>query len=631
MPVLTPSAKQQFTDNAGNLAIGYKLYTYANGTTNPQTTWQDRAGSSANTNPIILDARGEATIYLDESLTYDFVLKTAADVQVWTRSGVETEARQLRTDLVAATAGKGADLLGYTAYGAGAVARTIADKFHGLEVNVLDFMPKAVSELVMAGTNTADLSTYVQAARDYLQANTYYRGGTIKFPRGIYKLNSELAFTAYAAQLVHNIYLVGEGPQSTILDFSGCPVDTDGISFDTGSHFGVSNMSIVSAKRDGILIGRGHTTGGANYCSYYEIKNVRVQSCVGNGLKSVNSFMGSYENIWTRDNTLAGFNLSGFHTALNVKRVEASGNTLAGFNVNGVVYSHFSACGADNNGTQGFALSNLQGVTLTSCGSESNGRDGFYFFTSDASATGLVVQQGQNIRGVVMNGCYGLNNSLTVAGGYATFVGASTANSRNIEVVIKGGIGHPKTASDVALYLQGTSGQITLHCEGVDDAAFIAANIRTGSTEVRNASISGRRCMLQTSGAQSIPNTTDTAVTSWNTTAVANDLGAVVTATTIAMPRGVERVRVRAQVAWNTVVGGTTRRVTILKNGAAFVGQPLSQQAPLGINSAEVSTGVVTVAAGDTFQVNVYQDQGGAVALATGPDNGVWFSVEAIN
>lgn len=32
MPSLSPNAKQQFFTNAGVLAIGYKLYTYAAGT-----------------------------------------------------------------------------------------------------------------------------------------------------------------------------------------------------------------------------------------------------------------------------------------------------------------------------------------------------------------------------------------------------------------------------------------------------------------------------------------------------------------------------------------------------------------------------------------------------------------------
>lgn len=64
MASLSPSAKQQFLTNAGAPAAGYSLYTYATGTTTPLATYTDKAGSVVNTNPIVLDARGEAIVYL---------------------------------------------------------------------------------------------------------------------------------------------------------------------------------------------------------------------------------------------------------------------------------------------------------------------------------------------------------------------------------------------------------------------------------------------------------------------------------------------------------------------------------------------------------------------------------------
>lgn len=64
MASLTPSAKQQFLTNAGVPAAGFSLYTYASGTTTPLATYTDQAATAANTNPIVLDARGEAIIYL---------------------------------------------------------------------------------------------------------------------------------------------------------------------------------------------------------------------------------------------------------------------------------------------------------------------------------------------------------------------------------------------------------------------------------------------------------------------------------------------------------------------------------------------------------------------------------------
>lgn len=88
--LLSPNAKQQFFTASGALANGYKLYTYATGTTTPQATYTNRAGTVENTNPVVLDARGEAILYLTPGVVYDFVLKSADDVTEWTRSGVES-------------------------------------------------------------------------------------------------------------------------------------------------------------------------------------------------------------------------------------------------------------------------------------------------------------------------------------------------------------------------------------------------------------------------------------------------------------------------------------------------------------------------------------------------------------
>lgn len=54
---LSPSPILQFFVN-GVPASGYKLFTYTAGTTTKATTWSDNAGSTANSNPIILNSNG---------------------------------------------------------------------------------------------------------------------------------------------------------------------------------------------------------------------------------------------------------------------------------------------------------------------------------------------------------------------------------------------------------------------------------------------------------------------------------------------------------------------------------------------------------------------------------------------
>lgn len=85
---LAPFAKAQFFTDAGLVAAAYKLYTYAAGTTTDATTYTNANMSAANTNPIILDAAGRAVIFLNPANEYKFVLKTAADVTVWTLDGI---------------------------------------------------------------------------------------------------------------------------------------------------------------------------------------------------------------------------------------------------------------------------------------------------------------------------------------------------------------------------------------------------------------------------------------------------------------------------------------------------------------------------------------------------------------
>lgn len=76
---LAPLAIQKFFDNAGNPLSGGKLFTYVTGTTTKLATYTDVTGGAQNTNPIILDFRGEARIWLDQTLTYRFVLAPAND------------------------------------------------------------------------------------------------------------------------------------------------------------------------------------------------------------------------------------------------------------------------------------------------------------------------------------------------------------------------------------------------------------------------------------------------------------------------------------------------------------------------------------------------------------------------
>ncbi len=60
---LLPNAKQQFISAEGIPFAGGLVYFYVPNTSTPKNTWQDADQQILNTNPIILDAAGEAIIY----------------------------------------------------------------------------------------------------------------------------------------------------------------------------------------------------------------------------------------------------------------------------------------------------------------------------------------------------------------------------------------------------------------------------------------------------------------------------------------------------------------------------------------------------------------------------------------
>ncbi len=83
MTTLSPVAKMQFLDATGAPLAGGLVYTYAAGTTTPLATYTDSGGGTANSNPIVLDSRGEANIWLSAT-TYKFKLCDSTNTEIWT-------------------------------------------------------------------------------------------------------------------------------------------------------------------------------------------------------------------------------------------------------------------------------------------------------------------------------------------------------------------------------------------------------------------------------------------------------------------------------------------------------------------------------------------------------------------
>ncbi len=81
MASLVPNAQQQFLDQNGAPLAGGLVYMYVPGTTTPATTWTDPDLTVPNTNPIVLDPAGRASIW--GNTTYRQVVTTQTGDLQW--------------------------------------------------------------------------------------------------------------------------------------------------------------------------------------------------------------------------------------------------------------------------------------------------------------------------------------------------------------------------------------------------------------------------------------------------------------------------------------------------------------------------------------------------------------------
>ena len=173
---LFAGAGAQFFNNSGVILSGGLVYTYAAGTTTPQTAYTTSSGSTAHANPIVLDSAGRVPsggeIWLTDAVAYKFVLQTSTAVLIATYDNVTGNASGI---YAAFAASSGSSLVGFIQAGTGAVATTVQAKLRQY-VSVKDF--GAVGDGVT--NDTAAIQAAITAAY-----NVY-------FPDGTYLVNAQI-------------------------------------------------------------------------------------------------------------------------------------------------------------------------------------------------------------------------------------------------------------------------------------------------------------------------------------------------------------------------------------------------------------------------------------------------------
>jgi hypothetical protein len=86
--VIATIPRLRLTDGNGVPLVGGSVTVYAAGTTSLESTWQDRALTIFNTDPIPLDGLGSCVVWLDSTKTYKIVVKNAAGATLWTQDDI---------------------------------------------------------------------------------------------------------------------------------------------------------------------------------------------------------------------------------------------------------------------------------------------------------------------------------------------------------------------------------------------------------------------------------------------------------------------------------------------------------------------------------------------------------------
>ena len=382
LSMLAGAGAQFFTDS-GVILSGGLVYTYAAGTTTPQTTYTTSAGNVAHTNPIVLNSAGRVAsggeIWLTDAVSYKFVLQTSTAVTIATYDNVTGNSSGI---YAAFAASSGSSLVGYTQGGTGAVATTVQAKLRET-VSVKDFGA--------VGDGTTDDTAAIQAAITYALSTGKSLVGV---GADTYNITASLTVVG------NDFYFDGNGCRfkNSISNVSGA-APLFAISNSSTSNLNFSNFRVIGTANNGHVFSNiGVVATGPQFII---VDNVWVTAHSGNGLdrlgvSMVGQFFYSYGGASIRLHNCTSY-LSGGVYFDNVLKFNIFNLTVDSPPAGNLLY-----CNQCNNGvvdgdsifnggtTDQVVLNRCVAVSVTK--SRLKGSAGRQFFASGAGSSGIVFE-----------------------------------------------------------------------------------------------------------------------------------------------------------------------------------------------------------------------------------------------
>lgn len=433
-----PTGKTQFFSATGAALSNGKVYFYSPGTTTPVNTWKDAAQTQLNTNPVLLDAAGQALIY--GTNTYRQVVQDVNGNTIWdqlvtapapaaTLAQTIANIATLRAANTLTLPATSVQTVGYYSTsttsapdGGGGVYNydstdiTSVDNGGTIIVDVANRRWKLfvidgyinAKQFGAKGDGVTDDSVAIQTALNYLTANG---GGTLLLPPGNYIATVPLV-------MYQSITVQGAGINATKITKTTTTVGTTASSLARGGtktdsyatddiiqvyhadnvyayYVGVKDLTLAkatyAANSGGIYAPRS---------SQGRFENVLILN-VTKGFRTYDTWMTTLKHV-TCQAISQGFNWlddgSGLGTGTSVHLEDCWNNfdntvvqPLNGYNIFGLSYSTLTSCGADNaNRTDTSAptvylFNTCKGITLTACGAENS--QATILFVSGGSVT----------------------------------------------------------------------------------------------------------------------------------------------------------------------------------------------------------------------------------------------------